>query len=949
MADLEQVHRGDASRPALVFVHGLGGHLFDTWVGAGSSRDDCWLHWVGQDTRCDTWTLGYDAALSRWKDQAPPLPDQATQVAHRLAVHAGLLDRKLVLVGHSMGGLVIKTLLTQTMAAGDASTQALVARVCGVVFIATPHQGSQLATLATAVGALLRTNPQVGDMHLHDAHLRQLGAAFRAHRKKFDLAVAVFAEGRDVVIPQQGWFGMLTRQVGVRVVDPSSSDPALDGVIAVPLAEDHFSICKPAARDSQLQQGLVDFVARLGQVEARQPAEAVPVAPAAVGPAPASRPHSPLAGPQDSRLQPAEGLFLGRDHEVQQVLDFLRGGADGLLVTGHEVSGVGGIGKTEVCKAALRRWLAEQPGQHAWLVPVADGAGLAGLLSRLAALIGIADLQSAAQLLQVLPAGLYYLDNLEGVAATTEGVEFLRAMQLLPGVRLLVSSRYSVPRVFGASIEIGVLPPDAALALFRRLWLGRDALPGDVELATFVDHDLGRHALSVVLSARLGDCHAYPDLVRRWREAGASLLQQPGDASRLGSLPASLRLTAEALGRTPGALPLWTVLALFATGAGEDDLAELEQRSGWTAARAVLVRHHVIQRQADGRWTLLPPLARYALAASHSQADGFSWAEAHPPVRAMFMARAEAVASTQSTPAALAARAWLIARFEALARLMHHEMQAKPPDTAWLQDLHAQLVNQYHFQVLIAADLLRQLSALLPRPGSALTILGNLESRLGRVDEARGLYHRALAQFEREQSGLGQANTLQALGDLESRQGRVDEARGLYDRALAQFEQAQDGLGQATTLLALGDLESWLGRMDEARGLYDRALALYEREQDGLGQANALQALGDLAREAGDPAAAAQTYQRALGLYAREQTPLGLAYTFAELARCLHTMRRDAESHQSLQQALDIAARTGTPHVRQYVLDSVEDVLGSTEAAQAWLARHAPPAAPPPA
>ena len=48
------------------------------------------------------------------------------------------------------------------------------------------------------------------------------------------------------------------------------------------------------------------------------------------------------------------------------------------------------------------------------------------------------------------------------------------------------------------------------------------------------------------------------------------------------------------------------------------------------------------------------------------------------------------------------------------------------------------------------------------------------------------------------------------------------------------------------------------------------------------------------------------------------------------------------------QQALDFAARTGTPLVRQYVLDSVEDVLGSTEAAQAWLARHAPPAAPVP-
>jgi hypothetical protein len=72
MARLEQVHHGDSTLVAVVFLHGLGGHLFDTWTGPGTSRDDCWLHWVGQDLNCDTWTLGYDAALSRWQDQAMP-------------------------------------------------------------------------------------------------------------------------------------------------------------------------------------------------------------------------------------------------------------------------------------------------------------------------------------------------------------------------------------------------------------------------------------------------------------------------------------------------------------------------------------------------------------------------------------------------------------------------------------------------------------------------------------------------------------------------------------------------------------------------------------------------------------------------------------------------------------------------------------------------------------
>ena len=226
MAKLEQVHRGDPAQPAIVFVHGLGGDLFDTWVGPGASRDDSWLNWVGQDTGCDTWTLGYDSALSRWQDQAMPLPDQGTQVVQLLAVHPGLKDRTMVLVGHSMGGLVIKTLITQSQAAGDVRARALVGRIRGVVFVATPHQGSQLACLAKAVTAVLRTNAQVGDMSRHDAHLRQLGIAFREQRRALNLKVAAFAEARDVVRRQTGWFGLLTRQVSIRVVDPSSSDVA---------------------------------------------------------------------------------------------------------------------------------------------------------------------------------------------------------------------------------------------------------------------------------------------------------------------------------------------------------------------------------------------------------------------------------------------------------------------------------------------------------------------------------------------------------------------------------------------------------------------------------------------------------------------------------------------------------------------------------------------------
>jgi tetratricopeptide (TPR) repeat protein/pimeloyl-ACP methyl ester carboxylesterase len=914
MARLEHVHHGDPALPVIVFVHGLSGDLFDTWVGPGASRDNCWLQWIGQDTSCDTWTLQYDAELSRWKGQAMPLPDQGTQVAHLLAVHAGLTNRSIVLVAHSMGGLVIKTMITQTLASGDEQTRGLLDQICGIAFVATPHQGSQLASLAKAASAILRTNAQVGNMSLHDAHLRQLGAAFREQRRKLNFKVIAFAEGREVEWQQKGWFGLFTKQVGVRVVDPSSSDPGLEGVTPVPLAEDHFSICKPSNRDAQIHRALVAFVrngvlAHLPRAAALDGAVVQTTVPPLVPVTLPTRQPFGRVTESDSRLLPAEGRFYGRQDEVAQVLAFLRGQGNGVVVTAREVSGVGGIGKTEVCKAALKLWLSEQPDQIAWFVPVADGANLAGLVDRLVSAVNLPEVQTAEQLLQVLPPGLYYLDNLESVASLEEGVAFLRAMQQLSGVRLLVSSRYSLPSVFGASIEIGVLPRDAALRLFRELWLGHDPLPTDDLIAEFVVGDLGCHALSVTLAARLGDCYAYCDLVQRWRAVGAALLQQPSGTGRQGSLPASLRLTAEALSRTPGALGLWTVFALFATGVSDALMEELERRSGWAAARPALVRHHVIKRQADDRWTMLPPLARYALGASLTQTDGFGWAAARSSVRAMFCDQAREADSVQSTASSLAARAWLLGNFESLARLLRHEMQASPPDAGWLQDLHHRLINQYQFKPMLAVDLLPQLIEALARPGSALKLLGDIEFRLGHLDEARALYNRALAEFEREQAKLGRANALRSLGDLERRLGRLDEARALYNKALAQYENEEAGLGQANTLKALGDLESRLGLVDEAKALYNRALVQFEREQDELGGANTLRALGDLEMRLGQVDEAKALYDRALAQYEREHAELGQANTLKSLGNLAGQLGRLDEARALYDRALSLYER----------------------------------------
>ena len=167
MAELKQLHQGRSELPAVVFLHGLGGDWIDTWRHAQTRADDMWLHWVGQDSECDVWTLRYDAAISAWVAQAMPLTDQADQVADLLATEPGLKGKRLILVGHSMGGLVIKALLVQARTKGDPRIRDFIAQVVGLCFVATPHTGSQLADAALALSGVLRTNPQVAQLNNH--------------------------------------------------------------------------------------------------------------------------------------------------------------------------------------------------------------------------------------------------------------------------------------------------------------------------------------------------------------------------------------------------------------------------------------------------------------------------------------------------------------------------------------------------------------------------------------------------------------------------------------------------------------------------------------------------------------------------------------------------------------------------------------------------------------
>ena len=190
-----------------------------------------------------------------------PLPEQGTALLSALLYEPGLIDRPLVMVGHSLGGLVIKSGIVNAETLGDPRFQPILRSLAAVVFVGTPHQGSSWATVASRLSRLLRTNPQVVNMMANDVWLKNLNGQFLAIQAKRGFRVAVFFETTGIFF---GW-KVLGMSIGPRVliVDRNSSDPNVPNVTPIPVEGDHVQIAKPSGRQAAIHKALVGL---LGEV-----------------------------------------------------------------------------------------------------------------------------------------------------------------------------------------------------------------------------------------------------------------------------------------------------------------------------------------------------------------------------------------------------------------------------------------------------------------------------------------------------------------------------------------------------------------------------------------------------------------------------------------------------------------------------------------------------------
>lgn len=257
----------------VVFVHGLRGGPFKSWrIAEDKSSTKSGLvekideeagklgtfwpgEWLSSDfPQARMFTLKYKTNLTQWSGASLPLQEVSSMLLEKL-VAAGIGNRPVVFVTHSMGGLVVKQMLHKAKAE---NIDNLVNNTVGVVFYSCPHFGSKLADMPWRMGLVFRPAPTIGELRSGSPILVELNDFVRHLHKKGVLDVLSFCETKVTPIVE-GYGGWALR---VEIVPIESAYPGF-GELVVLESTDHINSCKPISRADPSYTETLEFLQKL--------------------------------------------------------------------------------------------------------------------------------------------------------------------------------------------------------------------------------------------------------------------------------------------------------------------------------------------------------------------------------------------------------------------------------------------------------------------------------------------------------------------------------------------------------------------------------------------------------------------------------------------------------------------------------------------------------------
>ncbi|KAJ5769532.1 hypothetical protein N7520_004091 [Penicillium odoratum] len=329
----------DAPKVDFVFVHGLNplgrnDHPFQTWTHANGKF---WpTDFLAEDMPfARVFVYGYNSSVTNAQTMSTAsIKDHANTLLNLLDMERdpsiSALPPKIIFIGHSLGGLVIKQALLN--AKEDPKYNSIRTATSGLVFFGTPHRGAKAVELGKIAARVARfiskgqaSNDLLDCLEHNSLFTRQMSDRFR-HQLE-DYRVVSFIEGKEVQIG-----GIGPASLSHLVVDEESAVLGLSGLreTQLKLDADHSQMCKVATRGPMYRlikgniKQLVDqaLLADQGFIPQANPRPTAGRTPPPVPPrmhSNSSTPYEPPGRPSEPVQRVSGTIFVAQDRDPRSI------------------------------------------------------------------------------------------------------------------------------------------------------------------------------------------------------------------------------------------------------------------------------------------------------------------------------------------------------------------------------------------------------------------------------------------------------------------------------------------------------------------------------------------------------------------------------------------------------------------------------------------------------
>ncbi len=224
------------------FIHGLDGHFRETWTNEDGIM---WPEsWMKNNHNINIHLVSYPVPkfILGLTGKGMTIKEHANAVV-QMMLNKGLGQRDYVLICHSMGGMLAKEILLECHETDEPEYQDILVHAKGVMFIATPHEGSAIANIAALIPGCSKA---VSELKRNAPDLTRMAGRFQILAKEKSIKVRSLYETKKIN--------------GIQVVPETSAKSGCKYDRPLAVDADHISIVKPPTPQSMVYETICQFV-----------------------------------------------------------------------------------------------------------------------------------------------------------------------------------------------------------------------------------------------------------------------------------------------------------------------------------------------------------------------------------------------------------------------------------------------------------------------------------------------------------------------------------------------------------------------------------------------------------------------------------------------------------------------------------------------------------------